>query len=81
MAKEMWGSTKVLPIPNIEKLHLVTQFFGWKLEELDTTVTKYLQDHSTETRADAISALTSKEEDAKRMEVGLDILNQLGAVG
>lgn len=78
MAGVEWGPKNV-PLEN-RKLLEVTQFSGRLLQNIDARTTSYLNANPGTTRSEAVAQLTGKDKEARRMQSGLDILNQLSVV-
>lgn len=61
-------------------LREVTRFFGSQLQDIGTKVTSWLQTHPESTRDQAVSQLAKTEKEANRIQLGLDVLNQLSVI-
>lgn len=78
MASSEWGPKNV-SLDN-RRLREVTRFNGDHLAAIDGIVTTYLEENPHSTRNQAVEELAKNLDQAKRIQSGLDVLNQLSVV-
>lgn len=79
MAGTEWGPNKV-PLQN-QKLLEVTRFSGGQLKDIEEKFTSKISESPELSRDGAVFFLTENNKDTKRMQLGLDVLNQLSVLG
>lgn len=73
-----WGPKNV---PREKRLlREVTRFFGPYLQNIDTGFAEWLQTHPELSRVQIVGCLAKTEKEANRIQLGLDVLNQLRVV-